>query len=779
MLLGAPPMHPMSLTTAISVVLLGLGTMFARREHTLVGIFERPDLGGYLARRLFPAVLLIPLIIGSLNLLGTRAGVYSAEFGAAIPVVAMAVSLAVLTLGSAAALGRVDRERLRAIDRLQRSESLFRTIFDNTTIGMALVDERGRPIVTNPALQRMLGYSANEIARIPFGKFTHPDDVRVDVALFKEVLGRKRESYEIEKRYLRKDGSVLWGRLNAAAARDDSGRLLFLVGLVQDISERKKAEEGWRRLTAILEATPDVVGMTDEAGRVQYLNRAGRELTGLAESDLPRLSIADFHPQESAARILAEALPIALREGVWRGETALQGANGRLIPVSQVILAHRGSDGSVDFVSTVMRDITERKEEEENQKFLLEVSRAFSALLESDAVLHGITTLLVPRIADFCIVDVVKADGRIERSALKHADPDRQALLDRLAGSAPVAGRGVGVAQTVASAESRLIGEVVPAWIAADSTSEEDARVIAELAPRSAMIVPLVAGGRVLGVITCASTSPDRRYAPKDLGLVENVAARAALALEAARLFRESQEATRVRDEVLRVVAHDLRNPLHTISLTADLLRERLGPAVQTDEGNRLDVIRRSVDQAKHLIEDLLDVARMEAGRLTIDPTPLDPAALVREAADLHSSQAAERSLRLDTDFAEASGPVLADRARILQVFANLIGNAIRFSPEGGQVTVRAKRENGGIRFSISDQGPGITEESMPHLFDPFWQAATTGTGGAGLGLAIARGIVEAHGGRIWAESVPGSGSTFHFTVPAAPASSAAADAAA
>jgi signal transduction histidine kinase len=172
------------------------------------------------------------------------------------------------------------------------------------------------------------------------------------------------------------------------------------------------------------------------------------------------------------------------------------------------------------------------------------------------------------------------------------------------------------------------------------------------------------------------------------------------------------------------------------------------------------------VDQANHLIEDLLDVARMEAGRLTVEPARLDPADIVHQAVDMQQAQAAARSVRLELRLAGSFPAIHADPARMLQVFGNLIGNAIRFSPTGGLVSVRAHRENGTIRFSVEDQGPGIAADSMPHLFDPFWQAAKTGTGGAGLGLAIARGIVEAHGGRIWAESEPGKGCTFHFTVP-------------
>jgi PAS domain S-box-containing protein len=775
---GMRVIAPMSLPSATCVLLLGVGVVFARRENTLAGIFERQDFGGFLARRLIPAVVIIPVVIGWLNLVATRSGVYSPEFGAAVPVGAMVGSLVILTLASAAALGRLDRERLEAVATMERRERLSRTVFEKASVGIALVDEDGRPVTVNPALQRMLGYDADEIVGMKFGQFTHPDDVATDVTLFHELMTGQRDSYEIEKRFLRRDGSVLWGRLNAAAARDDAGQLLYTVGLVHDITEGKKAEEARRRLTAILETTPDFVGMADETGHALYVNRAGRELIGASEDEVARLSIPDFHPPESAARVLAEGLPTALRAGVWRGETELRGANGTTIPVSQVILSHRGPDGSLDFVSTVMRDISERKEEEEEQKVLLDASRAFSTSLEPDATLHALTTVVVPRIADFCTVHLVRREGQLERAASKHAHEELQGVLDRLDRLAPVAGGGLGIAQTVAGGKPQLVSEVLPAWLAAATTSRSDRSVFEELAPRSIMIVPLIVGERVLGAMMLATTASARRYHARDLRLAENLAHRAALALENARLFLESREATRVRDEVLRVVAHDLRNPLNTISLTADLLHERLGP-VAGEEVGRLGLIRRSIDQANHLIEDLLDVARMEAGRLTIEPTRLDATGLVREVAELHHALAAARAIRLELDAPERSNAIHADRARILQVFGNLVANAIRFSPEGGRVRVSARRDAGMVRFSVADEGPGIAPESISHLFDPFWQAARTGTGGAGLGLSIARGIVEAHGGRIWVESEPGHGSTFHFTVPLDRANAAAGGAAA
>ncbi|RYZ42463.1 MAG: PAS domain S-box protein [Myxococcaceae bacterium] len=230
-------------------------------------------------------------------------------------------------------------------------------------------------------------------------------------------------------------------------------------------------------------------------------------------------------------------------------------------------------------------------------------------------------------------------------------------------------------------------------------------------------------------------------------------------------LLEKSQQATRVRDEVLRIVAHDLRAPLNVIALSAGVLRKELSESGALHRP--LDSLEKSLQRANRLIQDLLDVARMEGSSLSVEREVLDVAPLVREAVELHRALAEAKSLHLVAIVPEGLPPVLADRGRTLQVFSNLMGNALKFTPEGGSITLRVQAEAGQVRFSVSDTGPGIPPEDQPHLFEPFWQAHARRKEGAGLGLAIVKGLVEAHGGHLGVESHPGAGSTFFFTLPA------------
>jgi signal transduction histidine kinase len=222
----------------------------------------------------------------------------------------------------------------------------------------------------------------------------------------------------------------------------------------------------------------------------------------------------------------------------------------------------------------------------------------------------------------------------------------------------------------------------------------------------------------------------------------------------------------------MAVVAHDLKNPLNTIKLLLQRLLENVVPEdpAHRTERDSLGAIVRATERMHRLIRDLLDLARADGGRLLIRPAPVEAADLVRDAVHTHVPLAAARDIALQAAMAPPIARALADRERIAQVFSNLIGNALKFTPRGGRVTVGASRENELVRFAVEDTGSGIPLEDQAHVFDRFWQARNAARRGTGLGLSIAQAIVEAHGGTIGVESSPGQGSRFHFSLPWAPA---------
>jgi signal transduction histidine kinase len=232
-------------------------------------------------------------------------------------------------------------------------------------------------------------------------------------------------------------------------------------------------------------------------------------------------------------------------------------------------------------------------------------------------------------------------------------------------------------------------------------------------------------------------------------------------------LEEDLRRAVESRDHVLAIVAHDLRNPLTNILIQAQLLRRR-APDVERRSRKPADTIERSAVRMNRLIQDLLDVSRMEAGRMFVERAPVATKNVVTNACEANRSLANATSLELRIDLPHHLPDVLADRDRLLQVLENLIGNALKFTEPGGRVTVGARPRDDDVLFWVADTGVGLAAEDLPHLFEWRWQADNAKGRGAGLGLPIAKGIIEAHGGDIWVESAVGRGSTFFFTIPAA-----------
>lgn len=287
-------------------------------------------------------------------------------------------------------------------------------------------------------------------------------------------------------------------------------------------------------------------------------------------------------------------------------------------------------------------------------------------------------------------------------------------------------------------------------------------------AMRSFLGVAIPDGGRSVGHLYLTNKRSAEEFSEDDQRTVELLACRAGNALEAARLTRELRTAVSARDDLLAVVSHDLRSPLSAIQHSAQAAIAQSAAEAGTRQRKPLDVILRASQDMKRLIDDLLQAATIEAGTFTVEPVSEEVAPLIAQALEALEPVAAGRSVQIQKEVAPELPPVRCDRGRVRQVLSNLIGNAVKLVPAGGVIRVRASAQASTICFSVSDQGPGIAAEHIPFLFDRYWKGKAQGRQGIGLGLYIAKGIVEAHGGRIWVESQVGAGSTFYFTIPMA-----------
>ncbi|MBI4494084.1 MAG: GAF domain-containing protein [Chloroflexi bacterium] len=411
--------------------------------------------------------------------------------------------------------------------------------------------------------------------------------------------------------------------------------------------------------------------------------------------------------------------------------------------------------------------------------FLAEASNAVTGSLDYEATLATVARLAVPSLADYCMVDLVRADGSLGLVAVAHANPAREELLRELRRCYPPDSNGPHpVARVLRTGQPELIPEFSDPLLETIAQDAEHLRLAQELGSKSFLVAPLVTRGRTLGVISFASDS-HRRYGPADLALAEDLAHRCALAIDNARLYQEVQQALRTRDEFLAAVTHDLKNPLTIIKGHVQLLQRRAGRASMEGLADGLGKIDAGARKMTALINELLDVASQQTGRpLALDRRPTDLVALVRQAVAEHQQVTQRHRLRVETTVAEATG--LWDAARLERVLGNLLSNAIKYSPEGGEIAVRIAREEAGsveegkaeawALVAVRDQGLGIPRADLDRVFERFQRGGNVAgrIPGTGLGLAGVRQIVEQHGGCIGVESQEGVGSTFTLRLPLA-----------
>ena len=416
------------------------------------------------------------------------------------------------------------------------------------------------------------------------------------------------------------------------------------------------------------------------------------------------------------------------------------------------------------------RAVRPRVTTRESLRFLAEVGNTLAASLDYEATLQQIADLTVPRLACYCEVGLIK-DGCVQRVGMAHADPEqRDALVDRI--TLPTNPDRGPVAQVLNSGKSLLLASSHEG--SADTADADPGRLqLMEMAgATSLLLIPLIARDRRLGVLLLASTRRDRLYGSRDMILAEELARIAALAIDNARLYSEARQAIRARDDMLSVVSHDLRNPIGAMAMAASVVLDSAAAEVRDgSSGRMLRTILRASQHATMLIDDLLDLARIDNGQLAVEPQPVSLGLLITEAVELHAPLARERGIHL-TCSAPASLPcVMVDRRRFQQLLGNLLANAVRFTPPDGRIEVEASPGANEVIVSVCDTGSGIPAKQLPHVFNRFWQAAQGNSQGLGLGLSIVRAIVEAHGGRAWAESEPGQGTRILFTLARADAS--------
>ncbi len=668
-------------------------------------------------------------------------------------------------------------EHQRIAEALHMSESRFRSLVEQSPLSTQILAPDGRTVQVNRAWEHLWGVSLDEIR--DYNILHDPQLVAKGIMPYIH-RGFAGEAVAIPPILYNPDDTLpdrthhadprRWVRAFIYPVNDQAGQLREVVLIHEDITERQHAEDALReseaRYRTLFDNFPNgSVFLFDRDLRYTVASGTGLADSGFSPDMFEGKTIWEISPPEIATRD-APVLRAALRGEATHVEVPF---------ASRTYLVHTlpvKDEADVIVGGMVMtQDITDRKRAEEHLQFLAEASMTLGASLDYDATLQSIARLAVPLLGELCAVFIVGPDGTIRPVASGHVNPVVEEQLHELhpelviepAGEHPVA-RAIRTGQPVIT-PGRLDG-ATPSEVQGVEVS-----TASDFVPPAHVVMPILAREHVLGALMFGRDEPGRTYDAAELQLARELTHRAAQAIDHTRLYRQAQEALRTRDEFLSIAAHELKTPLTNVRGAAEVLQRRAartGPYVMTERDLRmLATIAQQSQRLHQQIDTLLDLSHIGTDRLQLEFSPTDVCRLVGRVVE--EIQPALERHQVVARCQEPALIVQGNAMRLEQVVQNLLQNAIKYSPDGGEITVDIRRRGSDVIIEVTDKGIGIPPEAQARLFERFYRApnaASLGISGMGIGLAVVTDIVAQHGGRVEVSSAVGEGSTFTVCLP-------------
>jgi PAS domain S-box-containing protein len=702
-------------------------------------------------------------------------------------------------------------ERRRSEELVREQRNWFEVTLSSIADGVVTTDREGRITYANSAAESLSGIPLSQ------ARGRRVDDVlRLVDERTRRTLGNpvsavlatlKPATLPREAMLLAADGREVPIDDAAAPILDASGEMVGAVMVFHDVTERRGAERERstllqqigterERLANIVGNVPGVVweawGRPDGSQSVTFVSRQIEQMLGYPVEQwlsTPSFWLSIIHPDDlQRAQAESQRIFTSGKGGVFDYRWLRK--DGAAVWVETHASVIFSENGKAVGLRGVTMDVSDRRRAEEERRellekeraarkraetaqqraaFLAEVSTMLAASADLEATLRNTTQLAVPRVADWCAVDVLDEEGNLQRVGLAHSNPERIRFAQELARRYPAdpnAAEGIG--RVLRTGEPQMLREITDETLRLFARDEEHFELLRQIGFTSAIIAPLISSGRSIGAITFVMSESRRYFDDDDLVLAEEIARRAAVAIEKARLLEEAQQANQAKDEFLATLSHELRTPMTAILGWARLLE--IGGLDDETERAAVETIERSATAQAQIIEDILEVSRIIRGKLTLEMTPVDLSDLVSGAVEAIRPTAAAKGVEFSLVPAGEPIAVMGDPSRLQQVMWNLLSNAVKFTPRGGRVEVRVGRDDSLARIDVDDSGQGIPPRFLPFVFDRFRQAESSTTrthGGLGLGLSIVRHLVEMHGGNVTARSEgEGKGACFSVTLP-------------
>jgi PAS domain S-box-containing protein len=659
----------------------------------------------------------------------------------------------------------------------------YRLLVDSA-VDYAIVacDLEGRITSWNKGAEHLLGWTEREMLGQKVHRLFTPEDCEKGV-VEKELETAARDGRAVDERWhLRKDGQRFWASGELMPIRQEQGQLEGYLKILRDQTPAKLAEARTEALVDTVRAGEERLQMALEVGGMgiwQTSLQTGEsiwwpgmaEMHGLPAGSAPRTPedyYAMVHPEDRAS--VVDAVQQALADGTGhRVEYRVLWPDGSTRWVEGRGRVRRDAQGKPTLMAGICLDITRRKQTEHDLKFLAEASAELAGLNDYQGTLDRIARLAVPRFADWCAVDMLDDDGAtLRRVAVAHVDPAKVHLAhelhqrfppDRDAPSGPW--------NVIRTGRSELVSDITPDLLDAGTRSPAYVAILRTLGLTSYLGVPLSARGRTLGVLIFISAESRRRYTEEDRALAEDLARRAGVAVDNARLMVAMKESDRAKDVFLATLAHELRNPLAPIWNGLSIIKRAKGDAGRIEQIG--GIIERQVGQLTRLVDDLLDVSRISTGKIELKKEPTNLVSILNSAVETSRPHIEAAHHKLSISFPDEPTDLIADPARMAQVFSNLLNNAAKYTRRGGQIEVAVQSHPHELVVKVRDNGTGIAREMLGKVFGLFTQVThptERRQGGLGIGLSLVDGLVRLHGGRVEAHSAgldQGSEFTVHL----------------
>lgn len=558
---------------------------------------------------------------------------------------------------------------------------------------------------------------------------------------------------------------------------------------MKESPEKKSLGHAHAFLDSLIENLPLMVFVKDVSElRFIRFNKAGQELLGYSAEELLGKNDFDFFPRDQAEffvskdrAVLAGNQIVDIPEEPIMTKRGLRYLHTRKIPLFN-------AQGQAEYLLGISEDITDKKaaegerlrlirEEAVNRErtesirrseLLADASVAMVSTMDYHEALKSLAKVIVPGLADWCTISLLKEDKSFERVAVHHRSPEKKPLLERLENVSPFrAGGSEGIAKVLATGKPSIDSPVSEEAIVAGTVSEEHFRLLKEIGLHSRMSVPIRIRDQVIGALTLFNSEPGRLFVYEDLLLAEEIGRRSGMSIENSLLYDSAKKAIEARDEFLSIASHELKTPITSLRLQLQLAQRGMQKGNSSPEkmGRSLEVSLAQVERLTRLVEDLLDVSRIQAGKISFNFEPENLSDLVNDVIERYSDplKAAACLVKLEI---QAGVMAEVDRVRFEQVLVNLISNVIKYAP-GKELKVELKQEGEWAKITVADRGPGIPADRLPRIFERFERAVVgRNISGLGLGLFITERMVQAHGGKIEAKSQLGEGTQFYVNLP-------------